>query len=203
MVGLTLTGVLWTLPVVLASPLLYPLVVFVAAVVIGVEVTLQLRPGRSSPLPIFAGIWAVLTTPFLMSFTLIATAMWRRVATPGFVPPGAQLSLAGAHAVFIILCVVLAVILVRRLSAKALQVGRTSGFASLVFLICTGVAFFGTIPRAGDEGLLMWIFIVPAFLLVALILLVVSLIAFIRLSFRPATTRECSEAEVATEGDRE
>jgi hypothetical protein len=42
---------------------------------------------------------------------------------------------------------------------------------SLVSVLAGGIAFVLTFPRAGDEMLLLWLFITPAFILATIVLL--------------------------------
>ena len=50
-------------------------------------------------------------------------------------------------------------------------------FGSLVFLISINISIFFTVPRIGSEGILLWMFLVPGFI-IANSFLIVTIIIF-------------------------
>jgi hypothetical protein len=144
------------------------------------------RPPRKANLMIFVGLYALITIPVLVMFSRIAYEMWSRKANPGMVGDSTELKLADVHGLFIILCVVLSVILIYR-GAEGMTL--LSAIASVVFLIGVGAAFFWTIPRAG-MAIFRWMFIVPAFLLAAIVLAITFLLITVRSLSRSPTEKD-------------
>lgn len=150
------------------------------------------RPPRKANLMIFVGLYALITIPVLATFSRIAYEMWSRKANPGMVGDSTELKLADVHGLFIILCVVLSVILIYR-GAKGMTL--LSAIASAVFLVGVSAAFFWTIPRAG-MAILRWMFIVPAFLLAAVVLAITFLFITIRSLSRSITEKDTVQESV-------
>jgi hypothetical protein len=151
-----------------------------------------LRPRRKAHLMMFVGLYALVAVPVLMVFSRIACEMRNSKVYPAVVDGGAELTLADVHALFIILCVVLSVILIYR-GAKGMTL--LSAIASAVFLVGISGAFFWTIPRAG-MAILRWMFIVPAFLLAAIVLAIALLLITIRWLSRSMPEEDTAQESV-------
>jgi hypothetical protein len=150
------------------------------------------RPLRKANLMIFVGLYALITIPVLVTFSRIAYGMWNRKVYPGVVGDSAELRLANVHILFIILCAVLSVILIYR-GAKGMTL--LSAVASVVFLVDVSAAFFLTIPRAG-MAIFRWMFIVPAFLLAAIVLAITFLLITVRSLSRSPTEKDTAPQSV-------
>jgi hypothetical protein len=125
--------------------------------------------------PLIAGFFTFLSVPSIIGFCKIAYDMWDKEVDAGSAGYS-ELSLAGVHIWFIIMCIILALILIIRLLKRSSEKLYISASGSIVFLICISVSFFYTVPRSGDEGVLLWMFLAPAFMLADLILLITILI---------------------------
>jgi len=155
----------------LTTPFIFTLILVTVVLAIGaVEIASLFVPSRRSFLPLFSGFYALLTVPAMWKLGKIAHRMWARV-TPGSVPRREASLSAWIHLLFIIMLLLLTVILWSRLYRRV-QAIRMSTIASGLFVVFAGISFFYTIPRAGDEGIILWIFMVPGFILADIVLLI-------------------------------
>ena len=155
-----------------------PLLVLIA--VAGCAVIVVLKESlRALAMVIAAGLSSLVAAPTLIEFGRIAHTMWDWRVDAGSVRSGNVLNLAVIHVLFIVACIVLTLVLwVRGWKGAA----RPSAPASFVFVVCLSMAFFWTVPRGGDEGTFMWVFIIPAFALPAFVLLLTSVVGLIRVA---------------------
>jgi len=149
----------------------FALVAALGVLVIAGEITLFLSPRHRSLLPLCAAGCSLFALPVLTTFGRTAWKMWDGPIAEGSVRYGAEESLAFVHVLFVAACVVLAFTLWVRFLASDAPGVRVSAIASVASLACLTLAFVWTVPRRGDEGLLLWIFITPAFFLAACFLL--------------------------------
>ncbi len=105
----------------------------------------------------------------IISFCKIAYDMWDSKGHDGstrYVE-----SLAFAHLWFIMICIILVINLIRRFSRKDFTMPMFSVISSFIFLICISISFFYTVPREGDDLIMLWLFLMPGFFITGLILL--------------------------------
>jgi hypothetical protein len=176
-------GPYWTTMQVHPNHLLSTIVALVSVAIILVEIVLHVMPENRNPLPFFAGLYTLVAAAPLGVFMLVASDVWTRP-----IPGGPRSELTGFHALFGILCIALAIVLRYRLSARTPRTIRVSAIASLVFLVCISVAFFGTSPLQRDEVLVGRLYGFPAFLLAAATVLIPSVAALISLRY-PTSSR--------------
>jgi len=157
----------------LTAPFIFTLLLVLAVVAIGaVEIATLFMPSRKSLLPAVSGFYALLTVPAMWKLGIIAYGMWARTVARGSVPRREVSPLAWIHLLFIILSLLLTAILWFRLRRGTLRAIRISAIASGVFIISAGISFFYTMPRSGGDLIILWIFVVPGFILAGIVLLI-------------------------------
>lgn len=147
----------------LTAPLIFTLIFVLAVVAIGaVEIVTLFMPSRRTFLPAFSGFYALLTVHATRTLGQIAQRMWT----------SDELSLACIHLLLIIMFLILTVILWFRLYRRLLPAIRMSTIASGLFIMFASISFFYTIPWSGSEGTILWLFLVPGFILAGIVLLI-------------------------------
>jgi hypothetical protein len=115
-------------------------------------------------------IWA----PFRLQE--IAVKMWTD-PDPGGVRDRDCFSLAGIHILMMLMIVFASLMLwIAFTRGKSLITVITMGTGTIVATVLAGVAFCQTVPRAGDEGTILWLILVPVALVVAVISTLTSLL---------------------------
>lgn len=119
--------------------------------------------------------------------------------SPGSVRYGAVSELAGYHGLLFVVCLVGALAVIWHLF-HARGVGRlVAGASGILAAVLASGAFVMTVPRGGDEGVILWVIIAPAVMLSALLLLVLSVVLVVRrprpqpeATFCPPFCEKCS-----------
>ena len=88
-------------------------------------------------------------------------------------------TLASYHVLLILLCLTACFILIRRLVTKSRATVKATCLWALAASIACGITFYITIPRQGDEGIVLYFFLAPLLLLAILLLLLASLTALV------------------------
>lgn len=176
--------VYFTLPYLLAAgyPVrsgMSPFSAFIAAVIVLIPYEIFLLLIGDKPpefLPVISAFFLLITIGMPSQLHEISTAMWL-APDPGSVRNGEACDLAGIHAVAILFALIMSVMLwiafARKKSRAVLLAMSVSAFVSTVL---SGLAFYQTIPQSGDEGTLMWLFLVPAAIGIAILMLTTCLL---------------------------
>ncbi len=165
---LILTG-----PLVLTASILF---LALLALTLGcVEILALFSRTRRTFVPICSGLYALLTIPATCKLAELAHEMWSSTVDPGGLGRFESVPLAGIHFLLICMSLVLTAILWFRVYRKVRQAIRVPAIAATLFVVFSSIAFFWTVPRSGDEGTILWLLLVPGFLLASVMLLATAL----------------------------
>lgn len=137
------------------------------------EIGLLFIPRFRSFLPLISCFITFFVFPHIANFCKVAYGMWDSDVNAGSAGYS-ELFLAGMHLWFIIMFIILGITLLVRKFPPFPMKPCFSAFGSLVFLISMNISFYLTVPRTGSEGLLLWMFIVPGFIIADLFLIIIS-----------------------------
>ena len=135
-----------------------------------VEIRFLFIPKLHSFVPLIVGAATIVVIPPIAKYCQIAYNMWESKVNAGSAGYS-ELSLAGMHSLFILMCIILNIILFARIIRCYSDSQWISLAGSIIFIICINVSFFYTEPRKGSEGVILWIFLTPAFMIVDLVLI--------------------------------
>jgi len=147
------------------------------------EIAFLFSPRLRTFWPLISGFITIFAFPSILSFCKIAYDMWKYKVNAGWAMYS-ESSLAGSHFWFIILSIILVVILIIRMTKSTFSKAGISSLGSTIFFVCIGISFYYTVPRKGDDGLLLWMFLVPGFIITNLILFITILVFTIYTNFR-------------------
>ena len=135
---------------------------------------------KKSYFPIkFCAIFLFATLIFIfpiISFCKIAYDMWDSVGASAGSARHSESPLAGVHIWFTIMCFVLILTLKKRMSNRNDIIPSFSALGSFIFFICISISFFYTVPRSGDDLIMLWLFLAPGFIIIDLILFITILV---------------------------
>jgi hypothetical protein len=120
-----------------------------------------------TPLPECSIIFLMVVAWVPLSLHHIAHDMWTGYP-PGGVRDPTSLGLAVMHLFVIAMALFLSVQLWIASARKTRPVVVAMSAGAFLSLLLSGLAFYLTVPRGGDEGLMCWLFLVPGGILVAL-----------------------------------
>jgi len=121
-------------------------------------------------MPILSGVYGFFAAPVVWHSAVLAHKMWNTY-TDGSIDNEDALGLAWIHIVLTGTFAVVTCILWYRFFTGMHSHLKKSSAASLGTFVAGSIAFVQTFPLHGDEMLLLWLFITPAFILAAGILL--------------------------------
>ncbi len=126
---------------------------------------------------------AVLLLLYGLSVTVRLAVFYRAHWTgsrPGSISNSDSGELARYHVVLSLLCFAVTAIMVRRLWRKRVAGTVVAGLAGLGTAGAAVITFLRTVPRSGDEGVLLWIFVGPLLLAGVAILAIMSLVTLVK-----------------------
>ncbi len=129
------------------------------------EIVFLSIPKFRTYLPLCAGLCSIVVFTPILKFFDIAYDMWKSKASPGAIKYREETSLAVMHILFIVLCIILILVLRSRYLKREYRSLWFSVIGSIVYIVCISISFFYTVPRSGSEGILLWMFIVPGFIM--------------------------------------
>jgi hypothetical protein len=130
----------------------------------------------ASALPMWSVVFWYLTAWAPLRLHVIARAM-RTAVTPGSVRDPAALDLAAIHALAIGMVLFLSVLLWVACARRPPGVVTLMSSGLLTCLALAAAAMVATVPRSGDESLMLWLFLLPAGLAAAIVALVTCVLA--------------------------
>lgn len=116
----------------------------------------------------------ILGTVCAVKFTAFYQAHWTG-PYPGSIRYGDERELSRYHTVLVLLCLALAANMGWRLAKKRMARPRSCATAGIGAAIAALTAFLLTLPRSGDEGVLLWVFLVPLLFASVVVLLLFSI----------------------------
>jgi hypothetical protein len=153
------------------SAILLPIVTIC---IVGAEIAFLFMPKRQSFIPLITGFFTFCSAFPIVGFCNISYKMWNRKVDVGAVDDTVALALI--HTWFILLFCIIVIVLLVRIFKRFSQIKWLSTIGTLIFLFCINFSFYCTVPHYGDEGIEVWLFIVPIFLLADIVLLLTVLI---------------------------
>jgi hypothetical protein len=161
---------------ILTGPIILTAAILFLAIAVGcVEILALFRRTRRTFVPICSGLFALFTVPATCELAELAREMWHSTVDPGGLGRFESIPLAGVHFLLICMSLLLTAILWFRVYRKVRQAIRVPAIAATLFVVFSSIAFFWTVPRSGDEGTLLWLLLVPGFLLASVMLLATAL----------------------------
>jgi hypothetical protein len=161
---------------ILTGPIILTAAILFLAITVGcVEILALFSRTRRTFVPICSGLFALFTVPATCKLAEVAREMWSSTVDPGGLGRFESIPLAGVHFLLICMSLVLTAILWFRVYRKVRQAIRVPAIAATLFVVFSSIAFFWTVPRSGDEGTILWLLLVPGFLLGSVLLLATAL----------------------------
>ena len=180
-VALSFTAIVGWLGVLFAGSLSPLRLVFLGSagiVLMCAKVLLHLPSLRIS---LLSGLFAFYAAPATVQLTAIGRSMWGNPVCPGMVSASHDMRLVGVHLVLIVMCATVAAVLLYR-KARGKSPSPISLLFASGFAVFAALAFARTVPRGGGDlgqGLIWLLFLVPAFGLSCLGLMVSVSVVFI------------------------